>query len=164
VKSFDPDVFHRVDGRPGAANRVYDLEVWDDRVFVCGDFWAVGGEVHPNIAAVDRLTGKNKAGWLSSTDGAVNACDINPVSDVLYLAGHFDKVGGEAAGQLKPGYVVRHHVAKFNPTTGDPASWNPTLNSTAGAYALDSALNRVVVGGQFTTVNGKQQEGIAFFD
>jgi hypothetical protein len=145
----------------GSVNHVLQLAVLGSRVYVCGDYWAVGGSPSPNLAAVNTTTGARDTSWVATTDGAINACAVS--SSTLYIGGHFDKAGGPRAAVTG---VTRNHVAGVSAATGEVQSWNPGANSVPGLYAVTVAANSLGVGGDFTKIGSNRthpQQGFAKF-
>jgi hypothetical protein len=162
--SFKPNVFQS--GMKASLNIVYEVEALGSRIYLCGDFWAVNGAATPNLAAVDGSSGALLSNFHSTTDGAVNDCSVSGSGglNVLVFVGHFDYAGGPNAYNSSTNRQIRHHVAAADPTTGALDAWNPTLNSKVGGYAVAQlGTSKIVVGGDFTTVNGKTQSGFAQF-
>jgi hypothetical protein len=161
VMPWNPNVYFGVTTK-GSQNVVYEMAALGSRVYLCGDFFRVGGDtasnVATNIAAVDATTGARDRGFVTSTDGAVNACVAS--SAALYLGGHFQKVGGTEQGINGQS---RNHIAAVNPTTGATLSWNPGANSIPGLYALAIGASRLGAGGDFTVIGGVAQESFAQF-
>jgi hypothetical protein len=154
--AWDPSVYS-----PGSVNHVLQLAVLGPRVYVCGDYWAVGGKPSPNLAAVDPTTGARDTSWVATTDGGVNACAVSDTT--LYIGGHFDKAGGARA---KDTGVVRHHVAAVSTTTAAVEAWDPGADSVPGLYAVGLSANRLGVGGDFTKIGNNAtylQQGFAQF-
>jgi hypothetical protein len=172
--AWHPDVFKANPTNPNQKNYIYGIAVspattsHPDRVFICGDFYEVGGNTSPNLAAVDAVSGAYDTRWRSSTDGGAPACVLGP-DDNLYVGGHFRYVGGIKASQTG---LLRNHAAALSaqdPPHADgcycayPNDWNPNLNSSLGTHTLAASAAWIVVGGDFTKVNGKPQAKYAQF-
>jgi hypothetical protein len=172
--AWNPNIFKGTPTNPNQRNFVYGIAVSSrssshpGRVFLCGDYYLAGNKVSPNLAAVDAVSGAYDTHWRASTDGGTPACVLGP-GDLLYIGGHFRFVGGIKA---KTDGVVRNHVAAIPASTPPlrggcycayPNSWNPNLNSVLGTHAIATSSAWIVVGGDFTTVNGKQQARFAQF-
>jgi hypothetical protein len=180
--AWDPNVFVPAPTNPNQHNYVYGIAAspatssHSNRVFICGDFFRVGGMTTPNLAAVDAISGAYDMNWRASTDGGTPACVLGP-DDNLYIGGHFRFVGGIRASQDG---VVRNHAAALSaadppfrppdPATGAPGcycvypnSWNPNLNSSLGAHVIATHSDFIVVGGDFTKVKAVTQAKYAQF-
>jgi trimeric autotransporter adhesin len=145
----------------GSVNHVLQLAVLGPRVYVCGDYWAVGGAASPNLAAVNTSNGARDTSWVATTDGGVNACAVSDTT--LYIGGHFDKAGGPRA---KLTGVTRHHVAAISASTAAVEAWDPGANSVPGVYAFGVSATRLGVGGDFTKIGNNRthaQQGFAQF-
>jgi hypothetical protein len=94
------------------------------------------------------------------TNGSVNAIAI--AGNNVYVGGLFSRVRppGKPAGQ---GEAVRTYLASFSRTTGNATSFAPVLNGSVWSIATSLDGKWVVVGGDFTTVNGKPRHRIAMF-
>ncbi|GAB2659472.1 hypothetical protein GCM10009743_39630 [Kribbella swartbergensis] len=94
------------------------------------------------------------------TNNSVNALAIS--GNTVFAGGLFTRIRqpGRPAGQ---GEAVRTYVAAFNRTTGAPTAFAPTLNGPVYSIATSPDGNWVVIGGDFTTVNGVKRSKIAMF-
>jgi hypothetical protein len=94
------------------------------------------------------------------TNNSVNALAIS--GNTVFAGGLFTRIRqpGKPAGQ---GEAVRTYVAAFNRTTGAPTAFAPTLNGPVYSIATSPDGNWVVIGGDFTTVNGVKRSKIAMF-
>ncbi|TDO43336.1 hypothetical protein EV643_11878 [Kribbella sp. VKM Ac-2527] len=95
------------------------------------------------------------------TNKPVNALAIAGGS--VFVGGLFTRVRppGKPAGQ---GEAVRTYLAAFSRTTGNATSFAPTLNGAVWSIAPSLDGKWIVVGGDFTTVNGKPRHRIAMFN
>jgi uncharacterized repeat protein (TIGR01451 family) len=155
-------------------SQVYVVVPTTNYIFLCGDFYSVGGIPTSNLAAVSPTNGQLSPVWENETDGAVNACAVSGTR--LYIGGHFDWVGGPNAdiahpnpGQPLTG-VLRHHLASLSltpigaPIGGEALLWQPDANSAAGIYSLLVTPTYVYAGGDFTQTGHYQaQQGYAQF-
>ncbi len=164
VRPFDPNVLTL--GNKPSTNIVSEIVATNNRVYFCGDFWAlgVGANRHssPNLAGVNPTTGRYDTNWIATTDGGTNDCAV--VGDALVVGGHFDYAGGEHAGpDPEDTGVYRKHVAAISLSNGSVQSWNPSANSTPGLYAIAASPTKLGIGGDFLTINGDEQAGFAQF-
>ena len=145
---------------------VYELVVSGTKLFVCGDWYRVGGVISPNLVAVDTVLGSKRTDWIATTDGAVNACTVS--GRRLYIGGHFDRAGGaNADGRQNPSPTgaPRQHIAALDLVDGALDAWNPGADSVEGVYALDAAGNKLGVGGVFAKIgNWTAQQGFGQFN
>jgi hypothetical protein len=95
------------------------------------------------------------------TNGSVNAIAV--AGNNVYVGGLFTKVRppGKPAGQ---GEAARTYLASFSRTSGNASSFAPALNGAVWSIATSLDGKWVVVGGDFTTVNGKDRHRIAMFN
>ncbi len=169
--SWDPDMMKKINKN---TSQVYVIVPTADKIFLCGDFYSLGGLASSNLAAVDPGNGHLNTTWWNETDGAVNVCAVSGTR--LYVGGHFDWVGGKNAdiahpnpGQPLTG-VIRHHLASFSlapvgaPVGGETTLWQPDANTPTGVYALTIVPGYVLTGGDFTkTGHYLPQQGYAQF-
>jgi hypothetical protein len=155
---------------PARIARVLGMAAGAGRVYLCGDFWRVnGGITSPNLAAVDPVNGLRIAAFSATTDGGSPACRVR--KGLVYVGGHFQRVGPPSAWDFSqpkaeltgPGSEKRVHIVAFDANTGAISSWNPGMNSPLGVHALASDRHHLGVGGDFTKVAGRQQQGFAQF-
>ncbi len=89
--------------------------------------------------------------------------DFAQIGQTMFVGGNFRYVQKDAAGTDQ---VPQSYLAGFNVTSGElvnPTGFDPTFNGQVKAL---SALpdGRLAVGGEFSTVNGQVQPGLAFLD
>jgi hypothetical protein len=113
---------------------------------------AANGGFGSAVSAIKQTT------W--QTNSSVNA--LATAGNVVYAGGLFTRIRqpGKPAGQ---GEAVRTYVAAFNRTTGAPLAFAPKLNGAVYAIATSPDAKWVVIGGDFTTVNGIKRNHIAMF-
>jgi hypothetical protein len=170
---WDPDVLGPTFGtNPKQANRVWHVELASDRAYLCGDFWSLDNfQRHPNIAAVDLTAGHLIKTFKATTDGNTPSC-VLAGDGMLYLGGHYIRVGpnsawvinpGQKAELTGPGSVGRTHISAVDALTGAIDGWAPTANSTLGVHALATTGAQLFVGGDFTIIGHVDQQGFAGF-
>jgi trimeric autotransporter adhesin len=168
--AWNPNVVTPNPKKAAQVGRVLDMAVGGTRVYLCGDFWSVGGHVSANLAAVETVTGARVGAFNANTDGGSPACELK--DGLVYVGGHFGLVGppsgwvfvpGQKATLTGGGTAKRAHIAAFDAGTGAISPWNPGANSTLGVHALASDAARLGVGGDFTRIGGKAQQGFAQF-
>ncbi len=94
--------------------------------------------------------------WYHHVDGDVQAATVD--GSVVYVGGHFQNVSD--SGTLIP----RGHLAAFAADTGAlDETWTPHANSNLGIFAMDAEPGYLGIGGMFTRVNSKVQQGFAEF-
>jgi hypothetical protein len=138
----------------GLAYAVVDMAVDASGVFIAG---AGGGG---NFADLNLTTGSTV--WQGGTDGNVQA--IATLDGVVYVGGHYDNYCGMQGGQHTcTTAVTRHKLLAVDETTGALTSWDPHANSTLGVFALTGSGTTLGVGGDFTRIGGRAQQGFAEF-
>ncbi|WP_460663442.1 WD40 repeat domain-containing protein [Kribbella swartbergensis] len=105
------------------------------------------------VSAVKQVT------W--QTNASVNALAV--AGDTVFAGGLFTRIRqpGKPLGQ---GDAARTYLAAFHRGTGAPTRFAPKLNGAVWTIATSPDGKRVVVGGDFTTVNGVPRKRIAMFD
>jgi hypothetical protein len=95
------------------------------------------------------------------TNNSVNALAI--AGNTVYAGGLFTRLRqpGKLSGQAPE--TLRSYVAAFDRTTGAPTSFAPTVNGPVYAIATSPDGKWVVIGGDFTMVNGLRRSKIAMF-
>ncbi|TDD60731.1 fibronectin type III domain-containing protein [Kribbella antibiotica] len=104
------------------------------------------------VSAVKQTT------W--QTNASVTALAV--AGNTVYAGGLFTRIRppGAAKGVQES---VRTYVAAFNKTTGAPTTFAPKLNGAVRGIATSPDGKWVVLGGDFTTVNGVKRSKIAKF-
>ena len=169
---WNPDVIGTNPGlNPNQVNKVWHVELGGGRAYLCGDFWTLDGfQRHPNLAAVDLVDGHLIKSFKATTDGNTPNCLAR--DGVLYVGGHYLRVGpnsawvvvpGQPSTLTGPGSLARSHIAAVDAVTGAIDGWSPVANSTLGVHALASTATQLAVGGDFTTIGHVDQQGFARF-
>ena len=118
---------------------------------------------------------RGRARWRIRLDGDAQALAL--MRGRLYVGGHFPNVcGGRGRGHGVPfvcdrpirrrklcSVVMRQADASPRRAARGVSAWNPNANSTLGVFALASWRGRLLVGGDFTRIGGRAQQGFASF-
>lgn len=109
--------------------------------------------VRANVSAVRQST------W--QTNATVHAVTVS--GGAAFAGGKFTQVRppGRPAGS---GDVPRKYLAAFFQSSGNVTSWAPVLNGAVYSVAVSPDGKRLIVGGDFTRVNGQVRNRIAAFD
>jgi len=140
-----------VDG--GRFARVFDVEIYNGRLYVGGAFRTAGGVVANNVACWDELA----QAWTplgAGTDSWVLALEVydDGSGPQLYVGGDFETAGGVSTGGL--------------------AKWSDATQTWSAAGAFDGPVNallaasfegadRLFVGGEFDTVGTTPARNLA---
>lgn len=157
IKSWKP----AVTGDSTPPTTVYALAAMGGKIFIGGDFDAVGGVPRTNFAAVDATTGALDSG----VDAAVGVSGSKSIRALVangsrvYAGGYFTSVDGAA----------RLRVAAFDAAGSLEAGWRPRVKGTVKSLAFDCNGETVFVGGTFAQASGTAQpyvarEDVARFD
>src|SRR3954470_17751368 len=149
LMAVDADTGRVTSWNPGTNGIVYAMAVFHDSVIVGGTFTRVHGQVRNRVAGI-RTNG-------TVTDLHVNAGalvrSLAVAGSTLYLGGRFGQVNGQH----------RSHLAAVNVANGGHLTpWHPNVNR---AVRVIRALptGQVLIGGVFTSVNGRSERYLAIF-
>ncbi len=137
------------DDRFGYDNLVTGLAVAAGKVFVVGNFAALGGAERNGAGAVDATTGALTP-WDPHLGGL--ASRVVALGGRVYLAGGF----------VTAGDASRNGLAAFDAVTEALLPWDPAANSNISALLIDGG--RLLVAGFFTRVGGADRSGVAELD
>jgi hypothetical protein len=136
----------------------------DDGRFMYVAAEGTGGGVFDGSVKFDPMNGTII--WRDNCLGATQA--VLPLNGAVYKASHAHNCssqnGGFAEGQQPKG---GHHLLALDQQTGDILHWYPNTNGGTGsglgprAFATDGT--QLFVAGEFTSVNGRVQQGITRF-
>ncbi|WP_448624078.1 PKD domain-containing protein [Geodermatophilus sp. URMC 64] len=119
------------------------------RIYVGGDFTTVDGIARGHVAAFSTATGALLSTFAPNVSGAVHS--LAATNSTVYAGGMFFTAGGKS----------RTRLAAFNAANGAVTTWAPTANHTVRGIALSPDGTRVVLGGQFSQVNGAAAVAVA---
>jgi hypothetical protein len=134
---------------PQINGRVYALALSPGGRFLYagGQFTAVGTHPRDNLAAFDLTTGRLSSRLPNlAISGAVRGLAVSRMGRI-YVAGAFGRVSG----------VRRANLAKLVLERGRYVlnrRWHPSTNQDVRRVVVSAATSRVIIGGDFTTVNG----------
>jgi hypothetical protein len=142
---------------PKLNGRVYGLAVSPNHrfLYVGGQFSSVGGHPRHGLAAFDLRTGRlaPRIPDLGIT-GTVRAVTVSRAGRI-FIGGSFGRVGERPRGNLAK-LVMRD--GRFRVST----RWHPTANHEVRDIVVSARTSRVIIGGLFTSVNGRSgQDKIA---
>lgn len=123
----------------------------DGRILIGGAFSTVNGQAQAHIACLNT-NGTLDTNFLTSTDGNVDSFAVQPDANIL-IAGNFTMVNNQP----------RHHIARLTPNGGLDPTFQSAMagaDSYVGCVAYDPG-GRILIGGQFTTVNGVARPNVA---
>lgn len=124
------------------------------RIYIGGEFTSVGGAPRSRIAALDPVTGALITSFNARADGPVKA--LAATASTVYVGGLFTRVNDTSRARLaalraSDGSLITSFAPVF---TGNPDS-SPRVN----AIVLSPTGDRLVIGGNFVTVNGSNRPG-----
>jgi hypothetical protein len=128
------------------------------------DLFLAGNGAGGHAAA---YTAHGRFRWVKQTDGLVHSVALR--DGVLYLGGQFDNICVGNTGHPTTGFdcphvlTPRRHLAALSAADGSPLSWNPSTNGIDGVFAVKAVGSTVQIGGDFTSVQGHDQQGYAAF-
>jgi hypothetical protein len=136
---------------------VHSIAWHDNKLYIGGRFYQVNGAIRPGLAAIDATTGgvtswNPVVGDGNTSDQMVYSIDL--FNNILYVAGEFQLLGGQARG----------NIGAVDASTGGVLSWSP--NSTDVVYKVSIYQDKVYVAGDFSDGIGGESRfnGIARLD
>ena len=143
---------------PNASDSVYTIAVQTDgKVLAGGNFSganSIGGQTRNYIARLDATTG-----LADSFDPNAKAF----VQTIAVEAGGKILVGGDFNGANAIGGQVRNFIARLDPITGLPDSFNPSGTDTVETIKVQTD-GQILVGGFFLNIGGQTRHHIARLD
>lgn len=119
------------------------------RIYVGGDFTAVDGQTRQHVAAFDTATGALVTSFAPTLNAQVKA--LVATGSTLYVGGAFSTANG----------VARKNLAAVTTATGALTGWAPTADDGyVWSLVVTPDQSKVVVGGQFSTINGAAVYGM----
>ncbi|OMH31373.1 hypothetical protein BGP79_10185 [Tersicoccus sp. Bi-70] len=118
------------------------------RVYVAGAFTQVDGQNVSRVAAFSTSTGARITSFAPVPNSRVTA--VVATNTTVYLGGWFGSVGS----------ATRTKLAAVNASNGAVQAWNPTVDGgDVTALTVKPDGSRIVVGGNFTSLNGSDNPG-----
>ena len=118
----------------------------------------------------------NGAPWGPTTDGGIQACAVDPITDLVILGGHYESAGTYVDGFVPEDgrdypdtHVAYEKITAVDGTTGEIIAWDPDINSVRGLDAVEiipganGGSSEIIIGGALTTVDRVEREGLARF-
>ncbi|MBN2148809.1 MAG: hypothetical protein JW726_15585 [Anaerolineales bacterium] len=130
------------------------LHISGNLLYIGGQFGQIGGFSRNNLAALD-LTSETITDWdpnITESTWNPRVTAITSHSDVVYIGGDFDQVGGQDHG----------YIAAIDASNGAALSWDPQLNNSVSALA--ATPDAVLAGGRFTSLGGVERSSLAALD
>lgn len=138
---------------PQADNSIYAFAAQPDGKFLIGgQFTQAGGQPRARIARF-KADGGLDASFDPGTDGIVSTMLVQPDAKVV-LGGWFTQVHGQA----------RARIARVNADGSLDAGFSPVVSHSASAAVFAVARQvdgKLLIGGQFNTVNGQARDFLA---
>lgn len=126
----------------------------DGKILVAGSFTMIGGQTRSNLARLDATTGAADS-FAPNPNGAVNVISVQPDGKIL--------VAGVFSGAASIGGQARNFIARLDPATGVPDSFDPNASDSVLTLAVQSD-GKILVGGFFTSIGGQPRNRIARLD
>jgi len=144
VTSFAPSLNGQVRGLTASPD--------GSRVYVAGEFTQADGATRNRIAAYSTATGQLLSAFAPSLD--FRATSVVATAGTVYVGGAFNVAGGNP----------RSRLAAFRADTGALLSWAPAADAQVLTMLMTPDQTKIVVGGQFTTLNGLAAYGMGALD
>ncbi|GAA3608852.1 PKD domain-containing protein [Microlunatus ginsengisoli] len=145
LKSFDANLNGQAYGITAAPD--------GSRIYVGGEFTKVGSTTKNRIVALNPTTGAIITSFNVNAAGTVRA--VAATDTTVYLGGTFTAVNGVSRQRLAAVRASDGALLSFAPTMTGTADANPKVN----ALQLSPTGDRLVVGGNFVTLNGSNRPG-----
>jgi hypothetical protein len=119
-------------------------------LYIAGRFTTVNGSPRSRVAAINLPSGTLNTAFTANASSTVTSIDAN--GSTVYVGGDFATING----------VSKSRFASLNATTGAVnTGFTAGLDSRPSAIEIVPDGSRVLVGGNFTTVNGAANAGMA---
>jgi trimeric autotransporter adhesin len=151
----------------GDSQQIFDLQVHQDRLYVVGAFYGIGGDgdgggtvPRDRMAALDPTTG-HVLDWfpkLQSSGGWVNT--ITFAGNTAYVGGEFHSPNPSAFDGPR---TNANHIAAFDLTTGEEVGPRRPLNN-GRINSLAAQWDKIFIGGGFDSLGGVSQQHLAELD
>ncbi|WP_162458584.1 DNRLRE domain-containing protein [Pseudactinotalea suaedae] len=138
-----------------------------DTVFVGGVFTGIGGVSRARLAEIDVVSCTVTAFRAPSISSTVQSIAV--ADDAVYIGGRFQTIGGQqrrSFAKLNRAGALQPFVANAYGATQDAYSQTvvPDKNAQGTAMVLSPEGDRLVIGGDFFTVNGTATHSFAVVD
>ena len=146
---------------PGCTSAVKDIAISGSTAYISAE--GTGGGCFDGDFAVNLSTSGDTLAWQNACLGATQALVVingwlfkgSHAHDCAYAPGGFPQLTGNGPG---------HHLLDQSLTDGTLGHWTPDVNGNPlGPRTMATDGNQLFLGGDFTAVNGKQQQGFAIF-
>jgi PKD repeat protein len=126
-------------------------------IYAVGNFSSVNGVAKNRIVALDATTGAVVSTFKATLNA--QALAVTATRGAVYVSGSFTAAGTTA------GTSTRNRAAAFDPTTGALLPFAPNVaDNDVRGIVVNPDGTRVVLAGNFTTVNGSSSKGSAMVD
>src|SRR5581483_297276 len=112
-----------------------------------------GYNTYGNRASAYNTALSGRPVWETRGDGNVQGLGLSAAGDVLYIGGHFAYQNG----------LPRQHMAAVRSADGVLTPFAPNVNGALGVWFLAMDNGNLLIGGDFTLVAGRLQQGFARF-
>jgi PKD repeat protein len=119
----------------------------ESRLYVGGDFTTANGTTHRRLVAITPA-GQVIEAFKPNLDARVAA--IAATNTTVYAGGNLSNANGSA----------RSRLAAFTASTGGLLTWAPTANASVKTMLLTPDGSKLLMGGQFQTINGTNVYGL----
>lgn len=136
---------------PNLNGTVQAVAVDGSTVFLGGSFTQAGGKAAGRLVAVNATTGA--VIWRATLNAEIVSLVVGHGN--VYAGGYFITANGAS----------RSHLAAFSESTGAlDAAWTPTTDLEVKALVLTTDGSKIVVGGDFDTINGSRAAHLGAVD
>ncbi|NUQ34132.1 MAG: choice-of-anchor D domain-containing protein, partial [Planctomycetaceae bacterium] len=151
---------------PSIDGPVYDLVVFNGRVYFCGSFLWINGELSPNLACVDANTGAFvpwiDTGTLLILGGGAGGTTISS----LTASGSYIYAGGQFRWTIPNSGIFWDGLLKVDANTGIPdlnfpSMPSPSLGNWVNAMTLSPSATELFITGRFNIVGTTPRQNLA---
>lgn len=137
---------------PNPNSVVYALELYNNHIYVGGEFSEVGGQLRNGLAKLNNTNGDADNNWdPHTTSFPFSIHDIVIDNGSIYVGGNFNDMGGQ----------TRNKVAKLDDINGDAIlGWDPVLPGGM-VRTMTIHKNHIYIGGSFTSVDSETRNRLA---
>ena len=134
---------------------VWDMDVTPDggTLYLSGDFEKVDGQWRLGLAGFDTASGQLTDVYRAGIYGRAMA--VTATNTTVYVGGNFTKLSDGS---------LRNRLAAFSRTTGDTLAWAPSADNLVRKLKMTPDGSKLVVGGNFSTINGSAPRRLAAVD
>lgn len=162
LAALDTTTWQFTSWNPQATNRVRDIKMSGDYLYVGGEFEGWQGGIGGNsnmwyLARFNKNTGVLDATWLPDVYNDVYSMAVSGDGSTLYIGGKFNQINSS----------TRNAIGAISTATALVTSWNPDASAGCFNKTVESMVlsgTTLYVGGCFDTIGGALRNYVAALD